>query len=498
LAAPPEPDPDLDAWLRAGAGADEPCEKVVSTSISWVYLYPSRVLKLKKPVDFGFLDFTTPDKRRWAAERELAFNRATAPDIYRAVLPVVRAGDGFRLGGAGEPAVDWLLEMARFDESCVLSERPEAVGGDFAESLGREIARFHAAAQVSQRTGGIDKVGVSNAGHLRAFAEVLGPAEVAALVEATAAEAARRRSLLAARQAAGMVRGCHGDLHLGNILMQDGRAVLFDCIEFSDAYREIDVLYDLAFLLMDLWFRGRGEAASRALNGWLDEAARTFGDAAYTGLAALPLFQSVRAAVRAHVSAHAGDAETARAYVAAARAHLAPAPARLFAVGGLSGSGKTTFARALAPLVGRAPGAVVLRSDEIRKRLWGRAPTDRLPPQAYAAGESGRVYGEMLRLAGLALAAGCAVVLDAVFLKPDERAAAEALARAAGVRFTGVWLEAPADTLRARVAARTSDASDADVKVLERQLALDPGAVGWTVKGGDLAAAARAAAAEPA
>jgi predicted kinase len=318
----------------------------------------------------------------------------------------------------------------------------------------------------------------SNAEHLRELAPLLGPERVETLLRATEAEFERRRLLLDARAAAGQLRRCHGDLHLGNILEEHGRAVLFDCIEFSDALSQIDVLYDLAFLLMDLAFRRQPGGANRVLNGYLDQAARGFGDQALDGLALLPLFMAVRAAVRAHVNGHADQAEAARAYVEAAIAHLSwPRPA-LHAVGGLSGSGKTTCARRLA-CDGDPPGAVVLRSDEIRKRLWGRKPTEPLPPEAYAEGQSKRVYDQMMREAALALAAERPVVLDAVFLKPEERAAAEAVARDAAVPFQGVWLDTPPEVMRQRLAVRTGDASDADVRVLEQQLRRDPGAIGW-------------------
>jgi predicted kinase len=235
---------------------------------------------------------------------------------------------------------------------------------------------------------------------------------------------------------------------------------------------------------MDLAFRGELSAANRAMNAWLDEAARGFPlPDLWTGLRALPLFQSVRAAVRAHVTVNQDEADLARRYIAAAQAHLEPAGARLMAVGGLSGSGKTTHAREAALKLGAAPGAVVLRSDEIRKRLWGAAPLDRLPSEAYGPGQSERVYGAMMEAGRAALSAGRAVVLDAAFLKPGERAAAEALAAEAGVPFDGVWMDAAPEVLRARIAGRKDDASDADLKVLEMQLTLDLGEIGWRRQG---------------
>jgi aminoglycoside phosphotransferase family enzyme/predicted kinase len=468
-------DPDLDAvmaWLKGRA------DQVFETHIAAVFLIGQHAYKVKKAVDLGFLDFSTREKRTWAVRRELDFNRRTAPDLYLAVSQVVRLpGGGLAFDEAGE-FLESVLVMRRFDPEAVLSNAPERVQGDFAEALGRQVAGLHASADI--RPGGAEGLAYvigSNAEHLRSLAPVLGADRVETLIRATEAEFEKRKTLLDARGAAGQVRRCHGDLHLGNIVEEGGKAIPFDCIEFNDRLSEIDVLYDLAFLLMDLCFRNQLGGANRVLNGYLDEAARSFGERALAGLSTLPLFMSVRAAVRAHVSGHNGDPESARAYVEAAIRHLAwPAPT-LHAVGGLSGSGKTTVARDLAPGLGAAPGAVILRSDEIRKRLWGRRPTEALPAEAYAEGQSERVYGVMMREAGLVLEAGRAAVLDAVFLKPEEREAAEAAAGAAP--FQGVWLDVSPEVMASRISSRTGDASDADVRVLEQQLKRDPGPITW-------------------
>lgn len=474
--------PDIEAWLRAGAGGGAPCEGVIETSISWIFLFADNALKLKKPVDLGFLDFTSAAKRRWACDRELTFNRATAPDIYHSVLAITRDDFGrLAFDGAGE-VVDWALEMRRFDETAVLANRLAVVDGAFAESLGRDVARFHARAPLAPSGGGAEGLAYvlrSNAHLLRSEAADLGAEPVERLLAATEAAFAAVAPLLDRRRNQGFARCCHGDLHLGNILLEAGAPVLFDCIEFNDGLREIDVLYDIAFLLMDLGFREAPEAANRVLNSWLDEAARGFGPELWEGLAALPLFQSVRAAVRAHVNALEGRRRESSRYLAAAQAYLDPAPPVLIAVGGLSGSGKSTLARALAPSLGSPPGAVVLRSDEVRKRLAGRKPTERLPPSAYTREAGEAVYDQLFVTARACLAAGRAVIVDAVFLKPEERTRIGALAAAAGAAFHGVWLEAPADTLRDRIAARYGDASDADARVLGLQLEQDPGPIAW-------------------
>ncbi len=467
--------PSVHDWLAAQS------DRVIETSCAWVFLRGEQALKVKQPVDYGFLDFSTAEKRRWALERELAFNRVTAPDIYRAVRRITRDGDALALDGQGE-TVDYALEMRAFDPAAVLSEQPQRVDGALAEELGRTIARFQASAEVRSEGGGVKALGYTirtNATNLRALATKLGAQAVEDVIAATDTAFAAAAPLLERRRAEGFARRCHGDLHLGNILLEDGRPVLFDCIEFNDLLSEIDVLYDIAFLIMDLAFRDRPEAANRVLNAYLDEAARGFPPDLWDGLAALPLMLSARASVRAHVTANQDDLATSLRYLAAARRHLSPPRPTLTAIGGLSGTGKTTLARRVGPGLGAAPGAVILRSDEIRKRLAGVGPLQRLAPEAYTAQASAEVYDEMLALARRVLAAGASVVLDAVFLKPDERTAAEALAREAGAPFCGAWLETAPDRLRSRLATRRGDASDADPAVLDEQLGRDPGPIDW-------------------
>ena len=281
--------PEVEAWLRAGAGGRWMCERVGETSISWLFFYPGRVLKLKKPVDLGFADFTTPDQRRWAAQREVAFNRRTAPDIYRRVVTITRRAHGEIGDFASGEALDYAVEMRRFDEDAILARRPPP-DGDFAEDLGRRIARFHLSADRGSAgcgAAGMDYVIRSNADHLTACGGGLDRAAVEDLKALTEAAFGRLRGLLDERAAEGFCRACHGDLHLSNILVEKGEPVLFDCIEFSDRLREIDVAYDIAFLLMDLAQRGADEAASRAFNGWLDEAARGLPASHWRGLACL-------------------------------------------------------------------------------------------------------------------------------------------------------------------------------------------------------------------
>jgi uncharacterized protein len=477
------------AWLlRPGTHGGETVDRI-DTHISVVVLAGARVFKLKRAVRFDYLDFSTPDLRRQACDTELRLNRRTAPALYRRVVAVTREADGtLALDGTGPP-VDWLVEMARFDQEA-LFDRLAASGAldePLMDRLAHAVARLHAVAEVRTDHGGAAGtrwVVDGNADAFRMFTDTLDPDEAARLTADARAELDRQADRLDTRRRQGFVRWCHGDLHLRNIVLLDGAPTLFDCIEFNDAIACIDVFYDLAFLLMDLWRRQLRPQANAVLNGYLAET----GD--LDGLALLPLFLSCRAAIRAKTSATAagvqpdtGRARELRAlaqdYLRMARGLLRPAPARLVAVGGFSGTGKSTLARALAPTLGAVPGAVVLRSDEIRKAIAGVPATHRLGPDAYTPAMHDRVYDELGQRAVRALTAGHAVLLDAVHGDPADRDRAEGLARTTGVPFDGLWLEAPEAVLTARVRGRHGDASDADAGVVRLQQRHDPGTIRW-------------------
>jgi hypothetical protein len=280
---------------------------------------------------------------------------------------------------------------------------------------------------------------------------------------------------LAARSAGGSVRRAHGDLHLGNLCLWHGTPVPFDALEFDESMATIDLAYDLAFLLMDLDHRVTRGAANRVLNRYV---ART-GDAALTR--GLPIFMSLRAMIRAQVEATRGNQAPAAAYLDRALAYLAPpawAP-MVIGVGGVTGTGKSTLARALAPQLGSAPGALVLRSDEIRKRQHGVAPEQRLPDSAYTPAASDAVFAELTASARSAAAGGHTVIADAMFLTAEQRAAIAKAAHDAGARFLGLWLTAPLEVLEARVASRKGDASDATIDILRAAVRNDRGSGDW-------------------
>jgi uncharacterized protein len=462
----------------------------IDTHASIVFLTRDRAYKLKRAVRFDYLDFSTAERRRMFCEAEVRLNRRTAPDLYRGVVAITREDDGsYALGGRGAP-MDWVVEMNRFTQEGLFDRL--AAGGqlDLAlmPALADAIASFHKSAAHRYDHGG--RAGMAwvidgnAAGFAQFGADCLEPAAVRRVVEESRRELDRRAALLERRRESGFVRQCHGDLHLRNIVLLDGRPTLFDGVEFNDDISCTDVFYDLAFLLMDLWRRRLPRHASLVWNRYLAETADL------EGLPLLPLFLSCRAAVRAKTSATAarlqadaarrGELHTlAREYLALAEQLLRPPAPSLVAIGGFSGSGKSTLAVGLAPSLGAPPGALVVRSDEVRKRLYGVAPLERLGPDGYAPETTARVYATLAERAATIVKAGHSAVVDAVYARPADRQAIEQVAGDASVPFIGLWLDAPESLLIARTERRQNDPSDADAAVVRMQRHQDIGAIGW-------------------
>ncbi|QGM96486.1 AAA family ATPase [Methylocystis parvus] len=472
---PPDPQKDVIAFLATRLRATQ----TIVTHISTVLLSQDRVYKLKRSVHLPYLDFSTPELRAAMCAREVALNRRFAPALYLGLRCVTREADGnLTLDGSGA-FVESVVEMRRFPDDALFDDmaRERRLTKEMIERLARRIAAAHEAAAPDFARGG--------AASMRAIIESmetsLRQAPPAPMEEIDAHLAALRRALaenaalIDARRQAGKVRPCHGDLNLRNVCLFEGEPTPFDCIEFSDDISTIDVLYDLAFLLMDLWRVGLPALANLALNRYLD--ARK--EKEEEGLPLLALFMSLRAAIRAHVEASQQHADVARDYFNLSRALLAPAQGVVIAIGGFSGSGKSSAAAALAPLLTPAPGARIFNSDRLRKELFGAASTDRLPPKAYRSDVSEKVYREMFDAAERVAKIGWPVVVDAVFDRPEDRAAIEAAAQMAGAPFFGFWLDLDLPQRLARVDARVNDVSDATREVLQAQMTKETGEIAW-------------------
>jgi aminoglycoside phosphotransferase family enzyme/predicted kinase len=462
--------------------------KRIDTHASIVFLESDRVLKIKRAVRLPYLDYSTLDKRKHACEEELAVNRRYAPALYRRVVPVTAGSRGLQIDGDGPP-VEWAVEMKRFDEQRTLDHLAAAgqIAPGLAEALAEELAASHASAArsdgstwLSALAGIVDR----NTEKFRAQTS-LGGGEVDWLHAASRSQLDSLLSLTRQRARDGLVRRCHGDAHLGNIVLIDDRPVLFDAIEFDPVIATTDVLYDLAFPLMDLLHFGQGVAANRLFDRYLHATWRDNAE----GLRLLPLYLSMRAAIRALVlfTRHEQspgdpvDATRARSYFDLALRLIAPGAPCLIAVGGRSGSGKSVLARELAGALDPPPGGVVLRSDVIRKELFGIDPLTALPEAAYAHDVTARVYRTMAERGAAVLAQGFSVVLDAAFLRAAERDPLPALAGASGATFQGFFLDAALDVRVQRIASRGSDASDATRDVALLQEGFDVGQLDWPV-----------------
>jgi uncharacterized protein len=460
--------------------------KRIDTHASYVFLEADRVLKIKRAVRLPFLDFSTLEKRKRACEEELLVNKRNAPALYRRVVPITQGPSGPEIDGSGE-VIEWAVEMARFDERNTfdhLAARGE-ITSEFGEALAEVMLASHRTATVCDGVSFLASIAPIIDRNMQRFCTITSLAQ--GEVERLHGESQRRLKadlpLLQQRAAAGLVRRCHGDAHLGNIVLISGKPVLFDAIEFDPVIATTDVLYDLAFPLMDLIHFEQAMPASALFNGYLQATWRQNADA----LRLLPLYLSIRAAIRAHVlftkaeqsTDEAAAATQARSYFDLALRLITLQKPSLIAVGGRSGTGKSVLARSIAALQAPAPGAVLLRSDVIRKELFGIAPLTGLPKPAYAADVTARVYQIMSARAATILKQGLSVVLDATFLREAEREELPTLAKTRGATFHGLFLDADINIRLQRIGARGPDASDADSGVASIQQTYDIGQLDW-------------------
>lgn len=482
-----EPTRDLPAALLRAEAWPHPCRdlRMIETHLSWVFLTGDHAYKVKKPVDTGFADFTTLERRERFCREELRCNRAFAPDLYLDVVPIVDTGRGGLSvdPAAPGPVVDWAVRMRQFPSGQELDQQVEAGAIDAAtmRAFGVRLAEQHDALPRWRDAFDVEaRVRRPVLDNFTTLAEGgVACGRLTALRDEEERAYARIESLLDERAKAGFVRECHGDLHLSNLIRTESGVVAFDCIEFDPALRWIDVASDLAFLMMDCAVRGRRDLAYAFVDGYFDRS----GD--YGAARLIPYFRAYRSLVRAKVAGlqipGAGGArkrslEARReTHVRYAEGHLSRATGSLWITCGLSGSGKSWLAERLAPEL----AAIRLRSDVARRTAGGGAVAS---AERYSDAARRDVYERLACAAEGLLCAGEDVIVDATFLARATRRRFEALAHSVGAPFAILWCDAPESLLRERIRARAAegkDASEADLEVLQAQIE------GFAPPGGD-------------
>lgn len=464
-------------------------EDHIRTHCAHIFLIDDKAYKIKSDVRFSYLDMTTLNTRKQLCERELEINAPVLPGIYLAVVPVTMNDmREISIDGSGI-VVEWALKMRRFDEENVLENI--AIRGDLgiamAKDMGRSLAEYHSGLSSLNVTDGylrIQEVQEELHDELGLLDTVFTPEQLGKFEYLGKRTLFKCRHHLDQRAQDGYIKRCHGDLHLRNILMTPEGPTPFDALEFDERMATTDILYDIAFLLMDMVHRDLLAQSNALLNAYLLHSPPK----QFEGLRHLPLFLYTRAAIRAMTTAQAAKQQTqveqtllgqARQYLAEANAYLQNGKPRLVAIGGLSGSGKSSVSGIIATQLCPAPGAVLLRSDAERKKLAGVRESARLPQSYYTKEWSIKVYQILFYKAQMALNSGATVIIDAVFHEEEQRIKVQDIACRENVLFSGCWLEAPTTILKQRISQRRNDASDADVQVLQKQLLKATGFLKW-------------------
>ncbi|MCU0551082.1 MAG: AAA family ATPase [Leptolyngbya sp. Prado105] len=473
--------PIVEALLNPGM-YDHPVKgeiELIQTHVSYVFLTGDYVYKLKKPVNFGFLDYSTLDKRKHFCEEELRLNKRGAAELYLGIVPITQDGDRFVLNGSGE-VVDYVVKMQQFPQETLLSAMYDR--GELTEQhlldLAKVLAAFHKSAptndyilsfgEVAQIRQAIDENYDQTVGYI-------GVAQTQAQFDQTKAYTdklfAESEALFKSRVENKFIRECHGDVHLRNICFWNNKILLFDCIEFNEPFRFVDTMFDVAYIIMDFDARNRRDLSNLFLNAYLEQS----GD--WEGLQVLPLYNSRQSYVRAKVtsfllsdpsipeSVKAESKETASRYYRLSWEYTQPRQGKIVLMSGLSGSGKSTIASKLA----RETGAIQIRSDAVRKHLGGIALDEKGDASLYSAEMTQKTYDRLLELGSTLASQGYTVILDAKYDRQALRAPVIEKAQAAGIEIEILHCDVSAEVLRDRVAQRQGDISDADLDVLAQQ-----------------------------
>ncbi|WP_420845047.1 AAA family ATPase [Marinobacter iranensis] len=457
--------------------------QVIETHISWVILTGDFAYKIKKPMDFGFLDFSTLERRQRFCEEELRLNRRLAENLYLEVLPITGSADAPEIGGEGE-AFEYAIRMRQFDQNELFDVRQEnsKLTPELLTSLAHQAADFHEKQPPVTPGKPLGTPDAVQAAMQENFDQIRPMLDDEALLlqldnleQWTRTTFERQSALIAQRYEGGFVRECHGDLHLANITVYEGEVTVFDCIEFSEPFRWIDVINDLAFLLMDLESRREPELANLVLNTYLEYR----GD--FEALPLLPLYKAYRAMVRAKITLFTmgnpsltdadreGLMQRYRDYVQLAEDYSAIPNPYLLATTGLSASGKSCVSASMAAEL----GLIRLRSDVERKRLFGLGPLDQSKSatgeKLYTKDANQRTYQRLAELAGELLTSGMPVIVDAACLKQAERELLTDVAESRGMPFALIHCEAPLESRKEWIRKRSGDASEATEELLEEQ-----------------------------
>ena len=463
--------------------------ELIETHISWVILTGYFAYKIKKPVDFGFLDFSTLEKRHNFCAQEVELNRKLAAAIYLDVVAITGTADKPRISGSGS-VFEYAVKMTQFPQSAQLDNKLAAgeLKLEHMDAIAHMVADFHQTTDVADETmdyGNKEMVYQPVEENFRQINEHLDTEhytdKLTALSQWSKSEFTKQQTVFTQRKADGFIRQCHGDMHLRNLVWLDNKPMAFDCIEFNPKLSWIDVISEIAFLIMDLQHRYQHQLANRFLNSYLE----VTGD--YAGLSVLPYYLCYRALVRAKVASLRLEQKSItekereqtltefESYLELATAYAQRQPAKLIIMRGLSASGKSTVSQQLLETL----GAIRIRSDVERKRLFGidstnNVSSDITPSEIdsgiYSAQASLQTYKKLAELASEIICAGYSVIVDAAFLKHEQREPFQLLASRLGVPYIILEVTAPSDVLRQRIIKRKNDVSDADLAVLEHQL----------------------------